>query len=70
VTPRAAFPPPLTEVQLGPTVKPGICAYAPRLGCGELPARFYIAGWRCEKCGPGARAAASNSPKTATGAER
>jgi hypothetical protein len=53
MTARQAYPPPLTAVQLGPTVRPGVCALAPKLGCGLLPARFYIGGWRCDGHQPG-----------------
>jgi hypothetical protein len=60
VTARPAFPPQLTPVQLGPTARPGVCAFAPVRGCGELPARFYVGGWRCEGCGPGATPNAPN----------
>jgi hypothetical protein len=49
---RQAFPPPLSQLQLGPTVTPGVCAYAPREGCGTEEARFYLVGWRCGKHGP------------------
>jgi hypothetical protein len=49
-----AFPPQLTPVQAGPVEKHGVCAFAPVRGCGELPARFYVGGWRCVGCGPGA----------------
>lgn len=52
MTPRPAFPPKPSAVQLGPTAKPGVCAFAWRLGCGQLPARFLAGGWRCERCGP------------------
>jgi hypothetical protein len=63
------FPPPLTPAQLGPACKPGVCAYAPRLGCGQQPARFYLRGWRCTRH---ARLdpAGINAAETKTGAER
>ena len=64
---RPAFPAVLTSTQLGPTVTPGVCAYAPREGCGIEPARFYLGGWRCGKHGP--RGFAAASPIKTAGAE-
>lgn len=67
MTTRQAYPPKLTGTQLGPTARPGACAFAPLRGCGELPARFYACGWRCAGHGP---AEAAAWPETTPGDAR